>query len=649
METLSQQIKHEIDTYFSSDNYAYFIFIRSYSRFVDELGRRELWIEVVSRYIDFMKENLGSKLTKDEYTEIKRAILYQEVQPSMRLLWAAGEAARKNNASSYNCWSIAIDKVIRFRELMFLLMSGCGVGFSVEFENVNKLPVIEKQTGNKLQTFVVEDSREGWADAIHHGISSWFDGSDVEFDISGLRTIGTRLKTFGGRSSGGEVLRQLLIFVKNIILNAQGRKLRPVEVHDICTKIAEVVVAGGTRRSSTISLSDLYDTEMRLAKFGNFYEKNGHRVMANNSVAYSVKPTQQEFIEEWLSLMKSGSGERGIFNREAALKQMPDRRKEVTTEEIAKQIATNPCGEIILRSCQACNLTSVVCRPEDNLETLLKKIKIATILGTYQSSLTDFHYLTKTFKDNCDEERLLGVSLNGQFDCKIVRNKDTLKKLRQMAIDTNEEYSKRFKINVSKAITCTKPEGTGSQVVRCSPGAHPRYAKYYIRRVRISSTDPLFKMLKESGVSFHPENGQTMTDANTFVLDFPIKSPVNAITRHDIKAIDQLEHWKLLKENYAEHTISMTVYVGKEEWIRVANWLWDNWDIVNGVSFLPKADDDHIYQLAPFEEINEKTYNKLIKSFPEIDFALLEKYEKEDNTIGSSELACSGEKGCEIA
>lgn len=648
MELLKDKINNEIDKYFDQDQYAYFIYLRSYSRFIDSLGRREVWSESCKRYMDFMKENLGDKLSKEEYKEIHMAILNQEVLPSMRLLWSAGDAARKNNASSYNCWTIAIDNLKRFRELMFLLMSGSGVGFSVENQNITKLPVVETQIGNKLPIFTVNDSREGWSDALHHGIVTWYDGNDIEFDYSKLRPLGAKLKTFGGRSSGGDVLKELLIFVRDIILNAQGRKLRSIELHDISTKIAEVVVAGGSRRSSTISLSDLHDEEMRNAKSSNFYEKYGHRAMANNSVSYITKPTQQEFMKEWLSLMESGSGERGIFNRSAALKQMPERRKKILKEDASKQIATNPCSEIILRSCQACNLSSVICRENDTKKDLLRKIKIATILGTYQSKLTDFTYLTKIYKENCDEERLLGVSLNGQYDCPEVRKYNVLQELKNEAIKINQEYSKKFKINPSTSITCVKPEGTGSQCVRCSQGAHPRYSKYYIRRVRISSSDPLFKMLKDSGVPSNPENGQIEKSANTFVLDFPVKSPDRAITRNDINAIDQLEHWKLLKENYVEHTISMTVYVGKNEWIRVANWIWDNWDTINGISFLPKEDESHIYKLAPYEEITEKEYNKMISKFPIIDFSRITNYEKDDETTGGKELACVG-GACDIS
>ncbi len=633
----TDEVKDEVTKYFGGDPYRYFIFLRTYSRWDDEKGQRESWTDVVDRYMSFMKETLKGKLSKEEYDEIRETILRQDVMPSMRLLWASGEAVRKNHAAAYNCWYTAIDNLKRFREMLFLLTSGGGVGFSVEQVHVSQLPVIERQTGNTLPVFVIPDSREGWADALHAGVMAWYDGNDISFDYSKIRPLGSRLKTFGGRASGPEPLRDLLTFTRNIILSAQGRQLRPIEVHDICTKIAEIVVAGGTRRSSEISLSDLHDEEMRLAKHGAFYEKHGNRSMANNSVAYNVKPTQSEFMREWLSLMESGSGERGIFNREGAVFNMPDRRKELRYEG---RFGVNPCSEILLRSSQACNLTSVVCRADDTRKTLANKVRIATILGTYQSMLTDFPYLTKTWKENCEAERLLGVSLNGQFDCEEIRKLETLMSLRELAVQVNEEYAKRFKINVSSAITCTKPEGTGSQMLGCSAGAHPRYAQYYVRRVRIASSDPLFALLRDAGVPYHPENGQLAETATTFVLEFPVKAPENALTRHDITAMDQLEHWKKVKTAYAEHTVSMTVYVGTDEWLRVGNWIWDNWESVSGISFLPKEDENHVYNLAPYEEITEDLYNRMTEAFPSVDYSLLSKYEMDDNTQGAKEAAC---------
>lgn len=639
----TQKIVNEIEKYFDSDTYRFFVFLRSYSRWLDNKNRRETWEEVVDRYMGFMKENLGSKLPDSDYQIIKDAILYQKVMPSMRLLWASGDAVRKNNSSSFNCTYTAIDDLKRFSEILFLLCSGAGVGFSVEEKAISKLPVIKKQIEPRtVWNHVIGDSREGWADALNLGMNIWYGGNDVVFDFSKIRPQGSRLKTFGGRASGPEPLKDLLLFTKNIILNAQERKLRPIEVHDIVTKIAEIVVAGGTRRSSEISLSDLNNEEMRKAKDGNFYELYRNRTMANNSAVYNSKPSQQEFVDEWLNLMKSGSGERGIFNRYGALKMMPVRRKKITKKEVGELMGVNPCSEIFLRSQQMCNLTSVVCREDDTLETLLEKVRIATILGTYQSTLTNFTYLSPEWKKNCEEERLLGVSLNGQYDSVVVRKYTTLKKLRKEAIKVNKEYAKMFGIKSSSAITCTKPEGTGSQMLNCSSGAHPRYAKYYIRRIRVARTDPILQLLNAQGVPTYPEVGQDEKNATTFVLEFPIKSPDNAITRDKISAIDQLKHWKKVKKYYAEHTVSTTVYVGKNEWIKVANWLWDNWDIVSGLSFLPKEDNEHVYKLAPYEEISEKKYNELVKTFPKIDFSELGEYEKEDQTSGARTIACGG-------
>ncbi len=636
-------VKHEIDKYFGGDSYRYFIFIRTYSRFLEDKSRRETWEEVVDRYMKFMKKRIGRGLSTKEYDEVREYILIQKVMPSMRLLWAAGEAAEKNEASVFNCSYLAINKLVRFRELLFLLCSGCGVGFSVEQAVIDNLPKIESQTGNKLPTFEIPDSREGWADALHAGITAWYDGNDIDFNFDKIRPLGSRLKTFGGRASGSGPLKDLLHFVRKIILDAQGRKLRSIEVYDICTKTANIIVAGGTRRSSLLSLSDLHDDGMRDAKSGNFYIDNSHRSMANNSISYNTKPSMKEFMEEWINLMKSGTGERGIFNREGAIKSMPERRRTILKVIPESPIGVNPCSEILLRSCSFCNLTSVVCREDDTERSLLKKIRIATILGTYQSMFSNFHYLTRGWKNNCEEERLLGVSLNGQFDCPVIMKDDgrVLRKLRDYAVNVNKKYASKFKINPSVSVCAIKPEGTGSQMLNCSSGAHPRYAKYYIRRVRISGSDPLFGLLKDSGIAVDPEVGYTRDSTSTWVIGFPIKSPDNAIVRDDVSALDQLEHWKKIKINYVEHTVSTTVYVGKNEWIDVGKWVWDNWDVVSGLSFLPKEDDEHIYELAPYTEIDVNTYKKTVKGFPEIDFSTLGKYELDDQTTGAQELACS--------
>jgi len=604
-----------------------FIYYRSYSRWLPEEERRETWIETVERYLNFMKENLGSNLKENEYQEIKKAILNQEVMPSMRLMWSAGKTARASNVSVYNCSYIAPNQLTHFAEIMYLLMCGTGVGFSVENQNVQQLPIIKHQTGKSLPAHVIADSKEGWGDALTLGLKTWYEGKDIKFDYSKIRPAGARLKTMGGRSSGPEPLRSLLDFVKRRVLNNQGRRLASIDVHDIICKIGELVVMGGVRRSALISLSDLEDEKMRKAKMGHYYITNPQRSMANNSTVYSERPSATQFIEEWLSLARSGTGERGVFNRGGLKKQLPSRRWG-KFEKYWQTSGTNPCGEVILRSHQFCNLTEVVARPEDTKQSLLRKIKIATILGTYQSTFTDFPYISKQWKKNCEEERLLGVSITGQWDCPAVRHPVVLRELRQMALEINREYAQRFGINPSTAITSVKPSGTVSQLVNSASGMHPRHSPFYIRRFRISAEDPLFHMLKEQKFSYHPEVGQTETSATTYVLEFPVKAPKNSVFKDDLDAVRQLEYWKTVKGNYTEHNPSATISVGEDEWIKVVNWLYKNWDILGGLTFLPR--DEHIYQLAPFEKIDEEEYKQLVSRFPEIDFSQILTYEKED-------------------
>lgn len=622
-----------------------FVYYRTYSRWIEGEKRRETWIETVERYVSFMKENLGDKLKDSEYSEIREYVLAQKSMPSMRLMQFAGPAARKTNVCAYNCSFIAPSKLEDFAEIMYISMCGTGVGFSVESQNVESLPQIKMQTGRKLPTHVVADSKEGWCDALNIGIKAWFNGDDVDFDYSQVRPAGARLKIFGGKASGPEPLRQLMDFARGKIFKKQGRRLSTIDVHDIICKIGEIVVVGGVRRSALISLSDLDDEMMRDAKKGQFWLSEGQRVLANNSAVYNTKPSTIEFMDEWLALMKSGSGERGIFNRGGLLKTLPKRRIEnleeagyILKDHIVRPIGTNPCGEIILRSKQFCNLSEVIARSDDTEETLMQKIKIATILGTYQSTLTKFEYLSKEWKQNCEEERLLGVSITGQWDCRAVRNPEVLKKLKEETIRVNKIYAKRFGVNESTCITCVKPSGTVSQTFDCASGMHPRFAPYYIRRIRISSTDALFAMLKDQGVPYHPEVGQSVENATTYVMEFPVKAPAGAICNKDLTAIDQLEHWKMVKENYTEHNPSVTIYVGDDEWIDVANWLHKNWEIVGGLSFLPRS--NHVYQLAPYEPISKEKYEEMIKKIEHIDFAKIVTYEVEDETEVKKELAC---------
>ncbi len=624
-----------------------FIYYRSYSRWIESEGRRETWIETVDRYISFMKENLRNKLRDDEYDELREAILKQEAMPSMRLLWSAGVAARKSNVSVYNCSYVAPSKITDFAEIMYLLMCGAGVGFSIEYQTVQMLSIIKKQTGKALPTMVIEDSKEGWGDALTTGLSAWFEGKDINFDFSKLRPAGARLKTMGGKSSGPEPLIQLLSFARRKILAKQGRRLETIDVHDIVCKIAEVVVMGGVRRSAMISLSSSDDERMRAAKTGQFYLTEPQRSLANNSVAYNEKPTAAQFLEEWLSLVRAGTGERGIFNRGGLKFQVPQRRWKSLEKDLATS-GCNPCGEINLKSKEFCNLTEVVARMEDTEESLLRKIKLATILGTYQSTLTDFPYISKEWKKNCEEERLLGVSITGQWDCPAIRNREVFKRMKDRAIEINKEYSRRFGIDASLAVTCVKPSGTVSQLVDAASGMHPRYSPYYIRRIRISATDSLFQMLKDQKVPYHPEIGQDIKSATTYVLEFPVKAPDGtSVFKDDQTAIEQLEYWKMVKQNYTEHNPSVTISVAEDEWIKVADWVYNNWEIIGGLTFLPKEDKNHVYALAPYEAVSEEKYNELAKNFPEIDFSQIIVYEKEDETQGAKELACSAGT-CEI-
>lgn len=625
---------------------AEFVYYRTYAKWIADEGRRETWIETVDRYVNFMKENLGSGFAKKEYEEIRQAILKQEVMPSMRLLQFAGKAARKQNVCAYNCSFIAPRSFQDFAEIMYISMCGTGVGFSVESENVQALPQIMKQTGKKLPVHIIADSREGWADALALGMKTWYEGLDIDFDFSHIRPAGSRLKTMGGKSSGPDPLRSLLAFTRERILRRQGRRLSNIDTHDIICKIGECVVAGGVRRSAMISLSDLDDEALRDAKKGQFYFTEGQRMLANNSAVYLTKPDTQTFLDEWTALVKSGSGERGIFNRGALAQTLPGRRLNVWKDGDYPLFGTNPCGEIILQSKQFCNLSEVVARADDTEKTLLKKVRIAAMLGTYQSALTYFPYLSREWKKNCEAERLLGVSITGQWDCPLVRNPKILEKMKAVAIETNKKFAKRISVGASTCITCVKPSGTVSQTVDCASGMHPRHAPYYIRRIRISATDALFKMLKDQGAPYFPEVGQTLENATTFVLEFPVKAPEGAICKDDLSALDQLEHWKIVKKYYTEHNPSVTIAVGDDEWIAVANWIYQNWDLVGGLSFLPRS--NHVYQLAPYEEITKERYQELLKHVENLDFSKIVMYETVDETEVKNELACvSGV--CEIA
>jgi ribonucleoside-diphosphate reductase alpha chain len=616
-----------------------FIFYRTYSRWRYDLKRRETWEEAIDRLIIFYKETVGDKLPQEDFDLIRKSILNMEVMPSMRLLWTAGDAAKKNNISCYNCAFVAIDEVSVFGEILYVLMHGAGVGYSVERKHIEKLPSIKEKNG-KTYHEVVEDSKEGWAASLNTICQKMWEGYDVTWDTSKLRAKGAILKTFGGRSSGPEPLIDCFRFFNQMIERHRGRKLSSINIHDLCCKIAEIVVVGGVRRASCISLSDLYDIGMRNAKQGQFWATHPYRSMSNNSAVFDHKPSSVEFMREWLSLAESGTGERGIFNKSNLEAITPKRRH---WEKIA---GCNPCAEIFLRSKSFCNLSEVVIRSNDTFETLMEKVKVATIIGTIQSMLTNFGpLLSEQWKKNCDEERLLGVSLTGQMDNPALLTEENLQSLRDYAIGVNVKWARKLGIRRSAAVSCCKPSGTVSTLVDSSSGFHTRYAKYYIRRVRISATDPLYLMLKDQGMKFVPEVNQTEKTANTWVCEFPIKAPDNCITRTDMNAIQQLEQWLKLKQNWTEHTVSATIYVDEHEWLEVGNWVYKHFDKISGLSFLPK--NDHIYQLAPYEEITKEVFEKMVSEMPSIDYLKLSKYEKEDYTEGSKSYACTGDK-CEL-
>lgn len=632
----------ESSKYFHS-SYQEMIFYQFYARWQDELGRRETWIEAIDRYMAYMKNKVNVALTDVEYDEIREALLNQEICPSMRLLWSAGDACDATNVTAYNCAYIAPTTWRDLSEIMYVSMCGAGCGFAVEHENVSQFPVIKEQTGEKLDTIIVDDSRDGWCEAFLLAATAWADGNDVEIDYSFVRPAGARLLTMGGRASGPQPLIDLMNFTRDKMFAAQGRQLTALELHDIICQIGLIVVAGGVRRSALISLSELKDVDLRDSKAGEFWENNGQRSMANNSAVYATKPSAADFLDEWTALVKSGTGERGIFNRGELENQVPARRWEKIKDQ--KQVGVNPCGEIYLRSKQFCNLTSIVVRPDDDMESLKRKMRLATLLGTYQATLTDFGYLGEDWKNNCEEEQLLGVSITGYFDNPLIRNDDVLDELREESIEANKEYSSRFGSNQSTAITCVKPHGNSGQLLYVGSGMHPWFAKHYIRRVRISVNDPLMKMVKEQGIPILPEVGYSTSTASTMVMEFPIKAPEGALTNKDVTAVDMLKEWKRLKKHFTEHNPSVTIYSGDDEWVDIANFVYKNWDLVGGLSFLPRS--EHVYQLAPYEEITEEEYNIRKANFKDIDFSKLSDFEKEDETTGAKELACAG-GNCEV-
>jgi len=608
-----------------------------YARYLPEENRRETWEETVDRMVNYLSsKNKG--LTK-EFKEIREAVLNLEIMPSMRLMMSAGEACERDNIAAYNCSYLAMNNKRAFSEALYILMNGTGVGFSCERQEISKLPAIPENISNTDDTIVVGDSKLGWAKSFKKLLSSLWEGDIPTIDYTQVRPAGARLKTFGGRASGPEPLKRLFDFVVETFKHAQGRKLTSIEVHDITCMIGEIVVVGGVRRSALISLSNLTDKRMREAKMGAWYNDFAYRGLANNSVAYTEKPDMETFMDEWVSLVKSKSGERGIFNRVAAQVQAEKQGREKDLN-----YGTNPCSEIILRDKQFCNLTEVVVRANDTKETLTRKVQLATILGTLQSNLTNFQFLSAEWTKNTKEERLLGVSLTGIMDAKITSNPDPifLEELKHEANKTNKKYAKMLDIEPSKSITCVKPSGTVSQLVDSASGIHTRHSPYYIRTIRMDKKDSIYQFLKDKGVQVEDE--QFRPDS-TAVFSFPIKAPTGAITRDDKNAIEQLENWLVYQRHWCNHKPSVTISVKDNEWMDVGAWVWKYFDEISGISFLPHS--DHSYVQAPYQECTKEEYQELLKKTPK-DVDWLSFTEEEDNTEGSQTLACTG-NACEIS
>jgi ribonucleoside-triphosphate reductase (thioredoxin) len=627
------------------NDYQKFIAYSRYSRWLDDEQRRETWEEIVQRYTDWMALHLSETFDLDDklWDDIERAIINLEVMPSMRCMMTAGPALDRTHVAGYNCAYLVVDSLRAFDETMYILMCGTGVGFSVEKKYTEQLPEIGEAIDGDQPVVVVPDSKEGWASALRTLISYLVEGYSPGWDISRLRPAGARLKTFGGRASGPGPLEELFTYVTEVLSKARGRKLTPLECHDIMCKIAEVVVVGGVRRSAMISLSDLSNEEMRHAKHGSWWDNNPQRGLSNNSAVYSGTPSVGGFLREWQSLYDSKSGERGIFNRRASIAQAARNGRRDTSYDFG----TNPCSEIILRPFQFCNLTEVVVRSTDDLAALERKVRLATALGTFQSTLTNFKYLRSVWRKNTEEERLLGVSLTGILDHPWLGTtgdgKAALKHLKEVAIATNKELADKLGIEPSHAITCVKPSGTVSQLVDSASGIHPRHSPYYIRTVRGDIKDPLTTFLIDQGVPCEPDHN---APHSTVVFSFPQKSPTGALCRQDISARDHLEIWRNLQEYWCEHKPSITVNVKEDEWIGVADWVWNNFDILSGVAFLPFS--EHTYRQAPYQEITEEAYNEWVAKMPEhIDWSKLQEYEKDDNTTGSQEYACAS-GFCEI-
>lgn len=629
------------------DTYQQYIHMSRYSRWRDDLQRRETWDETVQRYIDFFDNHTKNKFTDVLNKEIKPAIIGLQTMPSMRALMSAGPALERENLAGFNCSYLAINSKRSFAEVLYILMCGTGVGFSCERQEITKLPAVPEGIEKADDVIVVEDSKGGWARAYHAYLGYLWNGRLPKVDYSKVRPAGARLKTFGGRASGPEPLKRLFMFTEQIFRKAAGRKLNSLEVHDLVCMIGEIVVVGGVRRSALISLSNLSDQRMRDAKSGQWWEDNPQRALANNSVAYTEKPSSEIFMEEWLSLVKSKSGERGIFNRVAAQQQAARWGRRSPDLDYG----CNPCSEIILRMLQLCNLTEVIIRSSDTVESLKEKVRIATIMGTFQATLTNFNFVSEQWKQNTEEEALLGVSLTGIMDNELTSGaagydilSDVLEMLRDYAREVNAEWAQKLGINPSAAITCVKPSGTVSQLCNTASGIHDRHNHFYLRTVRVDKKDPLYAFMKDRG--FHTEDDFMRPDS-TAVVSFPIKAPPGSVTRNDRTAIDSLELWLLYQRCWCEHKPSITITVRDEEWVEVGAWVYRHFDEVSGISFLPHS--DHTYQQAPYQDLTEEEYNEWLEAHPEpkVDWTELAEYEKTDNTVSTQTLACSG-NNCEL-
>ena len=631
--------------------YENFIALSRYAKWVEAEGRRETWGETVDRYFSFMTEHLQKNHNyipnEKLVAELKEFVFERNVMPSMRSVMTSGAALERDNVAGYNCAFLPVDSPRSFDETMYVLMCGTGVGFSVEYKYINKLPAVPEKLEKSDTVIVVEDSKQGWAKAYRELLALLWTGHIPAVDVSKVRPAGARLKTMGGRSSGPQPLVNLFDFTIAKFKNAAGRNLKPIECHDIMCKIGEVVVVGGVRRSAMISLSNINDIEMAQAKAGNWWEASPQRALSNNSVAYSRKPDMEQFIAEWKSLYDSKSGERGIYNVAAAQAQAA----KFGRRDPEIHYGTNPCSEIILRPYQFCNLSEVVLRENDTKKDIERKVELATILGTWQSTLTDFKYLRKIWKDNTEEERLLGVSLTGQFGHKFMSGKEDLVSLevflmtlREKAREVNKEEAGKIGIPESAAITCVKPSGTVSQLVGVSSGMHPWHSPYYVRTVRGSKGDPISVFLKEVGI---PVEDDVMKPNETYVFSFPVKAPEGAIVRNDLTAIEHLNIWLVYQRAWCEHKPSITVSVKEDEWMEVGAWVYKHFDEVSGISFLPHS--DHSYKQAPYQEVSKEEYDSLVAKMPkEIRWEDLSFYETEDGTSTNATLACSSDGNCEL-